>query len=217
MFMTAYLLTMLNRSACLCSELVHSNVVRFVEAFPLSTPTCTTLCVVTELAAGGNLWTLMECCPLSTSEIQVARKSTWNVFPLTEPTARCVIQQCLLALQYLHAQGNYGCSLTPQSVLMSQWWMQRDALPGEQRSDFAPVVVLGGFNYVTNELLPRGSASSQVRSHGMMTSSVKQSCACHRVCAPHEVGKVNATGTKAGSSQHALVHLVLLHARSGML
>ena len=95
--------------------------------------------------------------------MQVTRKSTWNLFPFVEAAARCVIQQVLLALQYMHAKDQYNVSLTPQSVLVSQWWMQRDFGPGEPR-DFAPIVLLGGFQYTSERQPSRGLAVSQVRS-----------------------------------------------------
>ena len=76
------------------SELNHGNVVKFVDIFLLTVnPTCCKLCVVTELAADSSLWRLLTICPPDDNNVQTQRKSTWSLFPLREPTVRCIAQQ----------------------------------------------------------------------------------------------------------------------------
>jgi hypothetical protein len=142
-------------SKCLrsaCSELQHSNVLRFIDVFPFVDGPSRRMCVITEFAPDGNLWHAMEACPPLQSRAQVPRKSTWNLFPYTEAAARCIVQQVVLAVQYMHAKEHYGVCLRPQNVLMSQWWMQKPSKVGVPE-DFAPIVVLSGFQYASRPLV----------------------------------------------------------------
>lgn len=71
-------------ASCACSELLHANVTRLVDIFPIIDPQRRRLCVVTQLAGDGSLWALMEGRPPAASRVQVLRKSTWGLYPFVE-------------------------------------------------------------------------------------------------------------------------------------
>lgn len=139
-----------------CSELQHSHVLRFVEVFPFVDGPSRRVCVITEFAPDSNLWRSMEAYPPRENCTQVPRKSTWNLFPYTEGAARCIVQQVVLAVQYMHAKGHYGVCLRPHDVLLSQWWIQRPNGTGVLE-DFAPIMLLAGFHYASRPLMASGA------------------------------------------------------------